>query len=1376
MVRYAILGPVELRDGEHAVAIGGPRQVALLALLLLNANRAVSSDRLIEALWGDRGPAGAVKRLQVAIARLRRALDPEGLQAEPVLRTTAGGYLLALAPGELDADVFQARVEEGRRALESGDAQRARELLRDALDLWRGPPLAEVAYEEFAQAEIRRLEELRLAALEARIEADLESGEQAGLIGELETLVAAYPARERLAAQLMLTLYRSGRQGDALDVFARTRAYLSSELGLEPGPALQALQAKILAQSPALQPVGVAAGPPAAAEQAGTLPTGVVTFLMTDIEGSSRLWEDDAEAMAATLQAHDASIARLVEHHDGRLLKEKGEGDATLSVFHRATDAVLCAAALQRELSTAAHDGPLSLRVRIALHSGEAQERDDDYFGPVLNRAARLRALAAGGQTVVSQTTAELMRDRLPQGLALVDLGRHELRGLSRPERVFELRTAVGGSGDPGAAAGQVSLPLPRSLRTPAGSPFVGRAAELEHLRARWAEVCQGSRSAVVMRGEAGIGKSRLARELAGEVHEQGALVLYGRCDEGLAVPYQPFVEALRPYTRAVGLDCLRAELGHLAPELGRLLPELTALGEPTRADPESERYALFEAVAALVESATREQPALLLVDDLHWAAHPTLLLLRHLIRSERLLNVLLVGTYRETELDSSHQLAQLLADLHRDASVHLVSIRGLDEDAIAALLQAAGSNGVHERADELARRLLTETAGNPFYVRELLAHLAESGALAHAGGARAELAELGVPERLRLVIRNRVQRLSRDAQRALRVAAVAGPTFSPALLEAVLGESPSLLDALDEAVAAGLLTEAGHGEHAFGHALVRQTLYRELGSARRTRLHGQLGEALEACGAGQTRVEELAYHFAEAAAGGRHADKAADYALAASRSAMARLGYEEAVAHCERGLEALAEAGSTDDGRRCELLLTLADACSSAGDIDRVRQTCMQAADLADAIGDARRLARAALGFGGPLFFSISATTTGPSTELLQRALDRLEEDDVALRVRLMGRLAAALAYAEPAARRPELARQALELARQDADKATLADVVASTTWSIRGPDSLHECLGMTRELAHLADEVGDIRLRAYAQQWLVDFLLELGEIDGVERELRAWERRVEPLSKRHYLGWLLAVVRARHAHLGGRLAEAEELANDELRHGFEGRDEPVAHAYAAQLLFIRREQGRLDEVAAAVAAFAEFSPNIAGWRCALAWVNAELARVAEAREVLDGLARADFEDLPRDGLWLGSIASLAQVVALLDDAERARPLYELLLPFADRCVVLMSFICQGSVGRPLGLLATVMSHYDDAARHYDAALECNARIGSSLWIAHTQHDYARMLLRRGRPEDRRRARELLDEALATVEELGFTSLGERVRPLRLRAYGDDH
>jgi class 3 adenylate cyclase len=779
MFKYAVLGPVELSDGTRRVPVGGPRQLALLALLLIHANRPLSRDSIIAALWGDLDSGAAGKRLQVAVGRLRRTLDPEGAQ---VLRTVPGGYLLEVRDGELDAEVFRARVEHGRRALQDGDAERARDVLREALTMWRGPAFAEVAYHEFAQTEIRRLEQLRAAAVEARMDCELQLGAHSGVIA-----------------------------------------------------------AETLARSPMLKP---------GSSDAQRLPAGVVTFLLTDIEASTRLWEADADAMAAALAVHDALVARLVERHGGRQLKDKSEGDSTCSVFQRASDAVACAAEVHGALATAMHAGGLQLRLRVALHSGEEQERAGDYLGPTLNRASRLRSLASGGVTVVSQTTAELVRDRLPRELSLVDIGRHELPGLSRPEHIFELRAsaAPAGGGATDAAAAPVALPLSRSLRTAPGSRFVGRSAELSCLRECWTGLRAGAGTAVMLDGEAGIGKTRLAGELASAVHEQGALVLYGRCDEGLAVPYQPFVQALRPYAAAVGLDRLRTELGHLAPELGRLLPELATLGLPMRADPESERFALFEAVAALIEAATRHQPMLLILDDLHWATGSTLLLLRHLIRSERSLRVLLLCTHRATELHLGEPLAQLLADLHGDDDVQRLSLAGLDEPAIAALLEAAAGRELDERAAALVRVLEAQTAGNPFFIRELLANVVEAGAMPAEGerlDAGVTAARLEVPAGLRHVIGQWVARLSAPTGRVLNVAAVAGPRCSIAVLERVLGED--VLDALEEATAAGLLIEAGQGRYAFAHALVRQTIYERLGSLRRARLHGQVREALEA-------------------------------------------------------------------------------------------------------------------------------------------------------------------------------------------------------------------------------------------------------------------------------------------------------------------------------------------------------------------------------------------------------------------------------------------------------------------------------------------------------------------------------------------------
>jgi DNA-binding SARP family transcriptional activator len=1383
-IEFRILGPLEVLDEGRAVALGGSKQRALLAVLLLHANEPLTTDRLIDELWGEHAPPTAAKAVHVHVSRLRKALTAgagNGGAGEGPLVTRERGYEMRLEPERLDSNRFEWLLANARRELDAGNSQRALAALEEGLSLWRGEPLADLAYEPFAQAAIARLADLRVGALELVVEAKLALGRHAEVITQLEALIGEHPFRERLRAQLMLALYRSDRQADALQAYQDARRALVEELGIEPGERLRALERAILAQDPALAAPGLASvelpaksdtrdGAGLAPAPEG-LPTGVVTFLLTDIEGSSRLWESDADAMAAALELHDELVERSVNAHGGRLLKAKGEGDATLSVFRRASDAAASAVECQRALLGATWPGGLDLRVRVALHTGEAHEREGDYFGPALNRAARLRGLARGATTVASQATAEIVRDRLPHGAQLVDLGPCELPGLARPERVFELRAGAGVPQDERRTEPvRVVLPLPRPLRFAADAPFVGREAELGRLRKLWSEVSGGERAAAFLAGEAGIGKTRLVSELARALQEEGRLVLYGRCDEGLAVPYQPWVEALRPYATAIGPDRLRAELGTLAPQLGRLLPELEMLGVPARGDPESERFALFEAVSTLLEAATREQLALLVLDDLHWAAPPTLLLLRYLIRSERGLRTLMVGSYRETELDPAHPLAGLLADLQRDASAHGLGIRGLDEDGIAALLEAAAGHALDERAGGFVRLLHAETGGNPFFIREVLAHLAESGAIYRAGERwTTDLTpgQLEVPEGLRQVIRYRVARLSEPARRALGAGAVAGPSFTLTLLEAVLGDQAGLLEGLEQAASAGLLAEGGAGEYAFAHALVRQTIYAAHSSARRARLHRQLGEALEALGNADSHVEALAHHFAEAAADGQTV-KAATYALSAGRQAIARLGYEDAATHYERGLDALERATPPDEARRCELLISLAEARWSSGEMHKAREAARLAAELADRLGEPERLARAALGFAGPVRFEVAEATTRPIIDLLERALTALGGQESALRARLLGRLAAVLTYS--GRRRVVLAREGLEMARRAGDKPALAEVLAASYVAIRRPDNLDERGAIAKELARLAPELGEAALAALARNWILTELLERGDFEAAERELDALDRLAEE-SQQRFPRFIAANARARRAYLEGRLEDYEALADEVLALGQEGQDEVATHAFGVSMLFLRREQGRLGEVVETIESFAAGYPQMPAWRCALAWTFAELDRRPDARQELDALARNDFTDLPRDWLWLITMAILGEVAAFLDDARRAGLLYELLLPYADRCVVVDAAFCLGSASRPLGLLATTVGSVDAAVRHFQHALEFNARIKSPLCVAHTQHDYAQTLLRRDQPGDRENALTLLGAALATAEKLQLTALVGRAKRLKHQA-----
>jgi class 3 adenylate cyclase/DNA-binding winged helix-turn-helix (wHTH) protein len=431
---FRILGALEVLDEDRAVMLGGSKQRALLALLLIHANETLTTDRLIDELWGAHPPATAAKTVQMHVSRLRKALASDS----GLVVTREGGYELRLEPEQLDSLQFGRLTAQGSSEVAADRPDAAVEVFERALALWRDTPLADLAYEPFAQNEIRRLEEMRVGTLEQLIEAKLLLGRHAEVIVQLEELVAAHPYRERMRAQLMLALYRSERQAEALQAYQDARRQMVEELGIEPGEGLRELERQILAQDPAL------AAPTRHAARDGSvppeLPTGVVTFMLTDIEDSSRLWDADAGGMAAALELHDELIARTVHAHAGRLLKTKGEGDSTMAAFPRASDAVAGAVALQEALGVTLWPDGLELRVRIALHTGEAQERAGDYFGPAINRAARLRSLREGGVTVMSQATAELVQERLPPEVEMVDLGIHALRGLSRPENVFELR------------------------------------------------------------------------------------------------------------------------------------------------------------------------------------------------------------------------------------------------------------------------------------------------------------------------------------------------------------------------------------------------------------------------------------------------------------------------------------------------------------------------------------------------------------------------------------------------------------------------------------------------------------------------------------------------------------------------------------------------------------------------------------------------------------------------------------------------------------------------------------------------------------------------------------------------------------------------
>ena len=512
----ALLGPVEVGPAGGMMApVAQPRLRVLLGLLGVVDGRVVTAEALVDGLWGEEWSPGRERNLHALVYQLRRrlaGLEPE--EGATRLARAGTGYRLVLRPGELDVAVFGDLAGRGREAARVGDAAGARELFGQALGLWRGAALADAApLCPRLAGEAARLEEARLAVVEERVGYDLALGRHGEVAAELAGLVAEFPLRERLAVLLMTALYRCGRRGEALAVYDGARRVLAEELGLDPGPELAGLQARVLADDPALAapaPVAVPGGAvPAAVERAAWkgLPQGTVTFLFTDLEGSTRRWEAHPGEMRDALARHDAIVRGAVESHGGVVFSTMGDGMA--AVFASAREAVRAVLVAQQGL--AAEDwgevtGPLAARMGLLTDEGVLGE--EHYLNQPLNRCARLMAAGHGGQALVSGATELLVREDLPEGCALVDLGEHRLRDLARPVRIFQLA-------GPGLRG---QFPPLRTLEGFAGNlpvqltSFVGRAGELAGLAA----AMQGS-PLVTVTGPGGVGKTRLALHAAAD-------------------------------------------------------------------------------------------------------------------------------------------------------------------------------------------------------------------------------------------------------------------------------------------------------------------------------------------------------------------------------------------------------------------------------------------------------------------------------------------------------------------------------------------------------------------------------------------------------------------------------------------------------------------------------------------------------------------------------------------------------------------------------------------------------------------------------------------------------------------------------------------
>ena len=1113
--------------------------------------------------------------------------------------------------------------------------------------------------------------------------------------------------------------------------------------------------------------------------------TGTTTLLFTDLAGSTDLIERLGDEVAEEVrQRHFSTLRSAVQAHGGEEIKSLGDG--LMVAFASALPALDCAATMQRRMAEETVTPPLGLR--IGINAGEAINVDDDYFGTPVVIAKRLCDIAEPGQIVVSGVVRSLVGSR--GGHHFLEVGPVQLKGFADPVPAYRLQWRAHADGsepanvtriERGVGAGDASKGpmLPRSLASENRTQLAGRAEHLGLLQQELNDARGGALRIALLEGESGIGKTRVAAAFATLAADAGVQVLFGRSDPEPLAPFQPFVEAFTDYVERTPLERVRRDLGPNASVLARIVPRLAqrlpdAVSQ-AGADPDVERYRLLDAAASLLRSLAQRAPLLLVLDDLQWADRSTIALLRHFARSLSESPILLIGTYQGNDLRRDNGLTEFIAERHRGLPLRVIPLQGLSRDDTGALATMLAGRPL---PSALQAGLWRETEGHPFFIGEVLRHLLESGELYERSG-RLETAtaveQLALPASVRDVVEQRVARLDDDVRDVLRVAAVAGREFDVALLEQVLESSDDrLLRVLDVATAARVIGPVPDAldRYRFLHAMVRQTLYQAMAPARRVRLHQRIAEALERLNPADRMMPhaELAEHYFGAAAGSELVAKAIEHTIAAGRQAVAQLAFEEAAAHFERALKALSMDSKAPSGStRCEVLLDLADCRWALGAYGRSRETFAEAAELARSLRMPTAMARAALGFGGGIYFG-AGLIDQRSIELFEEALAVIGDGDGPLRARVLAHLADALTLAAPYERRDALASEAEAMARRLGDDEILADVLSRGMWSMGTPDNIDARLAATAELDAITAHLGGPILRVEAMLWLSTTHVEHGNIQ-VARRLRSTLDDLVAHARQPYLEWLAWTHRVHVAMLDRPAAELEPLVWQGLELGQAAQNASSVAAFGAHLLYLRYLQGRFPESHAVALAFADHFAAVPALRLAYAFVCAEIGLHEEARRVIGEYTRDGLQSIPRDVFRLTCLDLLAHISGSLEDKALATTVYELYHPFAERVVIV------GAIGPPigsahhdLGILATVLGDYDAAERHFTSAMEWEGPDGVPHGRMHTSHYFADMLVRRGDPGDRERAHALVAETLPLAEAAGFGGIVAKLRQVQRR------
>jgi len=1088
-------------------------------------------------------------------------------------------------------------------------------------------------------------------------------------------------------------------------------------------------------------------------------PFGVVTFLMTDIVGSTPLWERAPHLMDIALQRHDALIDEAVLGHRGFLLRHRGEGDSTFSVFQSTADAVAAAVEAQRRLAAEPWHELTPMAVRMGVHCGEVVIRDGEYHGRTINRTARVRSLAGGGQVFLSGAAAQVIADELPEHTELRFLRMEVLRGIETAEAIHEVVdltrplpditvTDDGPDGTPAPALpGPVAATLPRF--------FTGRSDQLQRIRALRDEAATTSR-VVLLGGEPGAGKSTLAAVIARDAHEAGWQVAFGACDEGGRVPYEPIRDLVTTLVDRAPRTVLAEHTVQHGGELGRLTSRLTArlgaMGPLDSSDIDTTRRLLVDAVLDLVGRLASTAPQLLMVDDIQWADRNTLHVVEALATAG-IPGLLVMATYREGNAERG-DFGGWFERLRRLDGVHAVSVQGFGPEETLQFVEQAAGHPLDDEGPIIAAYLDAETGGNPFYMVEVLRLLVQERVVGTGPDGKwhlqGDLGGVATPHSVRAVLEERLGRLGGDTVRILEAAAVLGRDFDPLVVAEIIGSDElAVLDRLEPAATASLVREHAVGAYEFSHALVHHTLYDTISATRRGALHRKAALVIEATSGSNPPAAILADHWSRTGRDDRA--EICRWAHAAGLADMEALAPEDAVGWFERAL-----ATCDDPARRLDVMIELGKA-QRWQDSNMFRTTLLAAASLAEQLGDGPALVRAALANhrGGA---SRAGEVDRERVPVLEKALAVVGTQDSADRALLLATIAQERSQGDEIERSIELADEAIDVARRVGDDYTLFLVLLRVTEATRIPATLDRRLIATRELFDIAERLDDPVQMGFAAVRDIRTKFEAARFDDVDHAFEVLDAvsHFDPFVQHNH-----ASLRAVRAQVAGDLDAALHHAEHARRLGLSEND--AAAVYVATASMVLWDMGRLDSMLPLLERIQRDFPGVVGFRPSVGLGLVAAGRDDEARAILETDAAVGFTNLPLNPLWAMTISVYASLCIEVGSPHAARALYALMAPQRGRANISV-VSANGLVTESLAALAVAAGRYADAQVDALEALDQANRLRAPVSATRTRLALARCAAATG---DDVLRRSHATEAVADAERLGMHRVAQQARAL---------